>query len=311
MNFIQQGYKGNYDWIYWVASIFIVFIGWQLVGILPLVKVAFNHTGSYASFLEASADGFMNIGIDKNLYFFLMILTFVFGLLFLLLAVKYVHKRSLTSLITSRENIDWKRFFYGFFIWGLISVLYIGIEIGVSPAQYSWNFQPLPFFTLLAISILFLPFQTSFEELLFRGYFMQGIGILAKNRWLPLLLTSLVFGLLHGANPEVERLGNIVFVFYIGTGLFYGVITLMDESNELALGLHAANNIVAALLVTTDWMAFQTDALFIDTSEPSVTLDTFLPVFLFYPLLLLLFSKKYGWTQWRKKLTGPIEVPNS
>jgi membrane protease YdiL (CAAX protease family) len=153
--------------------------------------------------------------------------------------------------------------------------------------------------------------QTSLEELLFRGYFMQGIGVLAKNRWLPLLITSVVFGLLHGANPEVQKLGNITMVFYIGTGFFFGITTLMDEGTELALGLHAANNMIAAFLITTDWMVFQTDALFIDTSEPSVTWEMFVPVFVLYPLMLLLFSKKYGWNNWLEKLTGEIDKPLS
>ncbi len=98
-------------------------------------------------------------------------------------------------------------------------------------------------------------------------------------------------------------------VFYIGTGFFYGITTLMDEGTELALGLHASNNILAAFLVTTDWMVFQTDALYIDTSEPSVTWDMFVPVFVLYPLMLLLFSKKYGWKNWKEKLTGKIEKP--
>jgi len=138
---------------------------------------------------------------------------------------------------------------------------------------------------------------------------MQGIGILVKNRWFPLIFTSVCFGLLHGANPEVEKLGSISMVFYIGTGLFYGISTLMDEGTELALGLHAINNIIAAFFVTTDWMVFQTDALFIDTSEPSVGFEMFFPVLVLYPLLLFVFSKKYGWSNWVEKLTGKIEAP--
>ena len=193
---------------------------------------------------------------------------------------------------TDREKIDWKRFFYGFFVWGIIALAFSYIAILLSPEHYTWNFNATPFFILVAISFLFLPFQTSLEELLFRGYFMQGIGVLAKNRWVPLLITSVVFGLLHGANPEVAKLGQITMVFYIGTGLFYGIVTLMDEGTEIALGLHAINNIVAAFFVTTDWTVFQTDALYIDTSEPSVTWEMFLPVFILYPLMLFLFSKK-------------------
>jgi hypothetical protein len=138
---------------------------------------------------------------------------------------------------------------------------------------------------------------------------MQGIGILAKNRWVPLVITSVVFGLLHGTNPEVAKLGQVAMVFYIGTGFFYGIVTLMDEGTELALGLHAVNNIVAAFFVTTNWTVFQTDALYIDTSEPSAGWEMFLPVFVLYPIMLVIFSKKYGWTNWQENLTGKITAP--
>jgi len=76
------------------------------------------------------------------------------------------------------------------------------------------------------------------------------------------------------------------------------------------LGMHAANNIVAALLVTSDWMVFQTDALWIDISEPSVNAETFIPVLIIYPIVLLIFSNKYGWKNWKEKLFANIEEPN-
>ena len=34
-------------------------------------------------------------------------------------------------------------------------------------------------------------------------------------------MTSAIFGLLHMANPEIDKIGNIALVFYIGTGLFF------------------------------------------------------------------------------------------
>ncbi|MEZ4841555.1 MAG: CPBP family intramembrane glutamic endopeptidase [Flavobacteriaceae bacterium] len=139
--------------------------------------------------------------------------------------------------------------------------------------------------------------------------FNARIRSIGKNRWLPLLLTSIVFGLLHGANPEVEKLGWGIMVFYIGTGLFFGIVTLMDEGTELALGLHAANNIVAAVFITTDWAAFQTEALYIDTSEPSLGWETFVPVFVLYPVILYILSRKYGWKDWNQKLFGKVNEP--
>ena len=238
-----------------------------------------------------------------------MLLTLVGGLMALLIGVKFIHKRPIKTVITSRKTIDWKRFWVAFTLWGTVAFLITFTGIYLSPDTYTWNFRPVPFFTLLAISLVLLPLQTSFEELLFRGYLMQGFGTWFRNRWLPLILTSVIFGLLHSANPEVEKLGYISMVFYIGTGLFYGIVTLMDEGTELALGLHAINNIVAAVFVTTDWAALQTDALFIDTAEPSASFEMFFPVLIIYPLMLLFFAKTYKWRNWKQKLTGSITNP--
>lgn len=375
MNFIQQAYKGRNDWYLYVAVFLMVFFGWQLLGVLPLLVVAVMHSKDVDELMRAAQDNFMGLGINSNLFLFLMILMFAIGLVFLFIGIKFIHKRAVKTVITSRKKVDWKRFWFGFILWGLVSVVVIGLGIFLEPEQYTWNFKPVPFFTLVVISFLFLPIQTSFEELLFRGYFMQGLGVACSNKkfpllfiyslvsllviiylnsleeissfenfiffciigiifyvlttfnkfyetnfnsklsnalnrfFIPLVITSVAFGLLHGANPEVEKLGPISMVFYIGTGLFFGMVTLLDEGTELALGLHAINNIVAAFFVTTDWTVFRTDALFVDTSEPSVGMEMFLPVFVLYPIMLLIFSKKYGWTNWKDKLFGKIERP--
>ena len=80
---------------------------------------------------------------------------------------------------------------------------------------------------------------------------------------------------------------------------------------ELALGFHAANNLVSALLVTSDWSAFQTHSIFKDISEPKAGFDVILPVMIIYPILLFIFSKKYQWTDWKEKLTGKINTKKS
>jgi membrane protease YdiL (CAAX protease family) len=153
-----------------------------------------------------------------------------------------------------------------------------------------------------------IPIQTSTEEYIFRGYLMQGFANLFHNKWAPLLMTSLIFGLLHWFNPEVGKMGNSIMIFYIGTGLFLGVITLMDDGMELALGFHAANNLIGALLVTSNWTAFQTNSILKDVSEPTLGFDVILPVVLIYPILLLIFGRKYKWNNWKEKLTGNIKI---
>jgi hypothetical protein len=132
--------------------------------------------------------------------------------------------------------------------------------------------------------------------------------VLCKNKWVPLVITSVLFGLLHIANPEIDKLGYILLVHYIGTGFFLGIITLMDEGLELALGFHAANNLFTALLVTADWTAFQTNSVLIDISDPAdiESSEIFFSVLIVYPILIFIFAKVYKWTNWKDKLTGSV-----
>ncbi len=310
MNFLQTGYRGkNESWMY-VIIFFIIFFG-SMIGQIPITIKAFFASGrDMQKFLESGQNSFADLGIDSNLYLFLILLSFVIPLLLFIPLVKSIHKKKIRWIITSRKKIDWSRFFFGVFIWGLLTIFFLGSDILLSPEKYVWNFKPIPFFTLCFVAIVFMPLQTSLEELLFRGYYMQGLALWIKNKWAPLIIMSLVFGLLHGMNPEIEKLGYIALVFYIGTGLFFGIVSLMDEGIELAMGMHAVNNILAALFVTTDWTVFQTEALFVDVSEPSLGMEMFLPVFILYPVVFLIFSKKYGWSNWKDKIFGKLEKPS-
>jgi hypothetical protein len=183
------------------------------------------------------------------------------------------------------------------------------VDVQLAPDDYKWNFNMEPFLILAVIAIIMIPIQTSMEEYFFRGYMMQGIGVMAKNRWVPLVVTSMLFGGMHIFNPEVSKLGYGIMVFYCGTGFFLGILTLMDEGLELALGFHAANNLTAALLVTADWTAFQTDSVYRDVSDPVLGWDVLIPVFVVYPIILFIFSKIYGWTNWKERLTGRVIEP--
>lgn len=306
--YISKAYKGYTDSWRYLLGIIIVVVCWQLIGGLPLLVSIAATLATNQNAVMPSTQGEMATLLGNNVFLLMMLFTFVFGLAALFLVQKFLHANTIKNLTTSRTKIDWKRSFFVFTIWSVVSIALLCTDILWTPENYQLNFNLLPFLGLVAISFLVLPLQTSFEEYFMRGYLMQSIGIAVKNKWVPLLATSLLFGLLHGINPEVEKLGYGIMVFYIGTGLFLGIITLMDEGLELALGFHAANNIVAALLVTADWTVFQTDSIYLDISEPILGWEVFFPVLVLYPLLLVVLAKKYGWTNWKERLIGKIPV---
>lgn len=299
MNFIQQGYTGKLGmWKYLIVSIF--FFGFMALNFLAIYLLDIDVEKLMQD--QIAQKGSNRVLIEN-------LVPFAIGLGGIFFWVKYVHNQRIRTLTTSRKKVDWKRVFFAFSLWGFITVLFVFIDFKSSPQDYIINFQLKPFLYLLLIGVLLIPLQTSFEEYFFRGYLMQGLGIAVKNRWIPLIVTSVVFGLLHIANPEVEKLGYEILVYYIGTGFFLGILTLMDEGLELAIGFHAANNLITALLVTANWTAFQTDSILIDISTPSLGADVYVPIFIVFPTLLFVFSKKYGWTNWKEKLTGKIEKP--
>lgn len=297
----QVSTKESVFWKYLVGS-FILFCA-SIVGQLPftlgvLLKSYIEKT-PYPSSYEATMNFF-----DSNLSLFLMLVSFVFVFFQLYALVRFFHKQSFIQIITSRTKIDWQRVLFSFSIWAGITIGSTILFYFLYPQEFIVQFDWIPFLLLFIIGLLLFPFQIGCEELIFRGYLMQGFGNLAKNKWFPLLMTSVIFGLLHIANPEVDKMGYSILIYYIGTGLFLGIITLMDDGIELALGFHFANNFIAALLVTSDWTAFQTHSILKSTSDPSVFFDIILPVSIIFPILLLFFAKKYHWSNWREKLTG-------
>lgn len=307
--FLEQGIKPqNKFWLYLIGSVLIIIA--SFIGQIP-----FSIAVLYKSYVSKEAFPTDNAGIMKvfepNLTLFLVMISFAFAFVGIYFVVKYLHHQTLLSVTTSRKKIDLNRILFSFFLWTFFSVLSFFVVYLLSPQDFVLNFKLVPFLILFVVGTILIPIQTSTEEYVFRGYLMQGFANLAQNKWFPLVMTSLIFGSMHIFNPEVAKLGYIVMVYYIGTGLFLGIITLMDEGMELALGFHAANNLTGALLVTADWSVFQTHSIFKDMSEPSAGFDVILPIVVVYPILLLIFSKKYNWSNWKEKLTGKINVVES
>ena len=300
MRYLEQTKTENKRFIDYLKGS-LIFVFFHIIGQIPLSLYIISQSDIVEG-VHTQQDLFNNL--PSNLTLFLVLLPFAVVLPFVYLVVTRLHNQSILSLITARNRVDYKKIFFSFMLWGSVSTLMVFFDYWMSPEDFTWNFKPLTFLILFLISIVMIPLQTTLEEIIFRGYLMQGFGVLFKNRWMPLLTSSTLFGLLHIWNPEIDKLGIHLIWYYIGTGLFLGLITLMDEGLELALGFHAANNLVTALLVTASWTAFQTESLLIDNSEPSLGVELICTLLLIYPLIVFIFAKKYKWKNWLSQLTN-------
>ena len=182
MNYIQKAYNGKTDWWRYVITFLVTIIGVMLFSYPH--KLAIDGVENVDQSRLSDVTYLFSL-LESNVNLFYMILPFVGGLLFLLIALKKVQHLSFTDSTTSRSKIDWSRVRFSFSVWGALVAIFVLIEYFLLPELFVLNFNLKPFLLLFLISILLVPLQTSFEEYMFRGFFMHAFGVMARNRWFP------------------------------------------------------------------------------------------------------------------------------
>lgn len=384
----QKAFKGNNHFGLYIIMVILVIIGYS-VGQAPMLMALWKAVDDNPDLDDSDIVAFQSnpdfsvFGINTNLGLTLLLISFIAAFVVMYFLFKPLHKREFKSLISSHSSIRWNRVFFAFGIWLLLSLVGESISYFQSPESYSFQFKINTFIPLLLLSIFILPIQTSFEEVFFRGYLLQGIGItkfkyilaiamsilgtyllssiikqpiiewlsnsldstvfnsstiasisnllilligiaiacilcfIAKNidinkeqrnnKIVPLLITSILFGLVHSSNPEIEKFGFWTMqLYYLSAGLLLGIITIMDDGLELALGVHAATNFTSAVFVGYDGGAIITDSVFVSHAiNPLAMTFTFIALAIIF---IIIVKYKYGWQSF-SKLIEPIIKP--
>lgn len=143
-------------------------------------------------------------------------------LLWISLAILWLYvkcKEQQPFMLWKEKNYD-----AGFYMAALIIMMLVilagSVVIGlliklIGPIQQSSRFAdvmkvlqhnyPLMFFTLVTAGVM--------EELVFRGYMMPRLALLFKNKWLPILVSAVLFGLIHLGWGTIQ---NVAVPFFIG-----------------------------------------------------------------------------------------------
>ncbi len=297
--FINAGYlNGSNSASKYISTIIVTILAYftyQIFMMAILIYFAYQH-GVNIYDTKALQTGLFNpdfIGVSKNIMLILLLGMFVFTFYAFILMIKRVHKKPLLSVVTAHLNFRFSRFFFAFSVWSIILLATFFIDYFVlSPNNYELHFNLGNFFILTILSILFLPIQTSFEEVFFRGYLLQGISLASKNILVAAVVTSVLFGLAHMSNPEAQEFGsNIMMPYYTLFGLFLCLLAIWNQGLELSIGIHAANNILSSLLISSKSSVLQTDALFyIKTENPS---QDFIVWIISASIAFIIFQYKY------------------
>ena len=188
------------------------------------------------------------------------------------LVQRFIHYRTFQSLITAAARIRWGRIIWTLLLtWGVyavvtfISVNVLGQEVNPNPERS----RMLPF---VIATLLFIPIQCAAEELIFRGYLNQALGRFIPSALIVFTLTSVMFGAMHLANPEIgaaKEAGTfwIVAASYVVFGFILSVMVWIDNGLESAIGVHIANNAWAATFINYENSVLPIPGLFI-ANEP-------------------------------------------
>ena len=302
MSFIDKAKDGNNSFSSYLLGIALIISVYLLGSYFLILDLQWNF--GIESFDGVSQKEIVRI-LGNNRFLAWLVVPFLFVALFLVIHTKFVHKRTVLSIFSGRENFDWKRVLFSFSLLFLVLSLFLFIQY-LSSDSLIFQFDLQKFIPLFFIAIFLLPIQTSCEELLFRSYILQGIKLRTKKNSIAVLISGIMFGAIHIGNPEIAKIGYHIIVYYMLVGVFLALISLFDNGIELALGYHAANNVFAALMITNNWQAFQTDAVFMDISDPGMGLDTIFGILFILPLVFFIFYKKYKWhslkEMWQDKL---------
>ncbi|NJO41747.1 MAG: CPBP family intramembrane metalloprotease, partial [Cyanobacteria bacterium RU_5_0] len=206
--------------------------------------------------------------------FAILNLPFIFLLIGVFLVVQWLHQRPFHTLISADRSIHLRRLMAGFVAWFLLLAIPTAIDYLLFPQNYIFTFDSSQWFVLLPIALILTPLQTSSEEFFFRGYLLQGLGLLTRQPLILILVTNVLFMVLHLANPEVQRGFVWLALYYFSLGAFLTLFTLKDDRLELALGIHAANNLFVVLFFNAKDSALPTPSVWTvnDAGDPRFSL---------------------------------------
>lgn len=241
--------------------------GWRYVLGLVVTLFAWLVVGSGASVLVAFALGGQadpsSLGLVE--YYLFVMASFLCFFAGILIAVSLVHRRHPRTLVTAQKRIDWHRVGHGFVAWFVPYCLIGGLgQYLFYPDSFSFNSDLLTFALFVPLALILTAIQTTTEELFFRGYIVQGASLIWSNRGFLAIVPAVIFTLPHLLNPEVSAGGWLaIFVaYFLVPGLLWTVVSLIDGTTELAIGVHFANNIGGVLLFNIAGSALPSPALF-------------------------------------------------
>ena len=282
MQHLEQGFKDKNIFLKPITVVVALSLSLLVIGpFITLLESLINFKSNFINFLLVS------VFVPNSILMTIFIYTF-----------RYLYKKSFIFSINGLKNIRWKRIFFGIYIWGIIVFCQILIGYFLDNKNYIINIELFNFLHIFLVCLIVFPIQCGFEEIFCRGYLLQVFGSWTNHRWISLVISSVVFGILHITNPEINSYGLVeMLVNYFCIGMIFGLVTIFDDGVEIAIGAHTANNIIACSIISFPSSVIENkNAIFYlqNVNVPSV-LETIIGMCFTGLIFISILNKKYKW----------------
>ena len=250
-DFLDSAREGRTGAGRWVLGILLVLVFWIVIGSVPAaVSLADGRESGTELYLTLSA-------------------SFIAMLVGLWLAVRHVHRRPFGTLVAPDGRLRWGQALRGALYWTAGVLIASVLEWIIARPDISYSLEPGRFLLMLPVILVLTPIQTTAEELFFRGYLLQGTGLLTRNAIVLAAVSGLLFAVPHLGNPEVGSGFVLLASYYFLFGAFATLVTLRAGSLHLVIGLHAANNLLGALVLSSPNSALTTNTILTAPLNPA------------------------------------------
>ncbi len=263
----------------WIAAVVVGFILGSIAGIIimSIVRVIVAIAG-------------LNVSEDM-LQFLELMITFATDFWMLIIFIGIFCKTRIMSFIRGREGHTDKKKVATVAIIFFISSLFASFPTWKNTVlNEKASFATVGLSVLL--SVIFLWMQCGLEELWFRGVIgRMFFGDNLKQKfsfkvfWY-IVISSVLFAIMHGANPEVLNTAGIDTLFsmlsYLIPGVMFAVVTLHFGSLIPSMILHTINNFMCAIYISSDVSALTTTSIFVDKTTENTGFYAFLSTALIF-----------------------------
>ena len=229
-----------------IGVFFLIFAITMIASSMPAAIIMVNQTleGNLA-INPQSTESIINSGEDSRLYLYAMLYGTIITTLGYIGYAKLKEKRSMASL-GFKGNKQLRDYVVGLLIGFAMFSAVVGINLLTGAMTIENNAGNLGTMGIIYILIYFFGFffQGASEEIMVRGYLMVNLG--AKNKTITAIaITSIIFALLHGANPGISF---IALVNLILIAVFFALYVICFDNIWGACAIHSIWNFVQGCL---------------------------------------------------------------